>query len=190
MKKGKITRKEIETIKRFEFSAPYKLASSEIGRVKTEVTINYTKKEFHFLDGGKFYLEDSNGGPVVARFKEGDDLDGLFKNMFKTANAFAENEISEANKFVKDDGIVSFKKIDFETSPRVAAKMREEIVAFLKNKPKNKIEFHFGGYARFSSEFAKELFKDKALTKFFDRITVRQMHVFDQTIMNTAIQES
>jgi hypothetical protein len=190
MKKLKITRKEIETIKRFEFSAPYKLASGEIGRVRIEVTINYTKKEFHFLDGGRFYLEDSQGGAVVTRFKEGSDLDGFFKNMFEIANAFAEKEISRANKFVKDDGVVSFEKIGFETSPRVAAKMRDEIIVFLENKPKQKIEFRFGGYARLSSEFAKELFRGKALEKFLGRIILRQIHVFDQAKMTAAIQES
>jgi hypothetical protein len=190
MKKVRVTRKEIETIKRFEFSAPYKFASGEIGRVRTEVTINYTKKEFHFLDGGRFYLQNSQGGAVISHFKKGSDLDDLFKNMFEAATAFAQKEISKTNKFIEDGGFVSFEKIGFDTSSKVAAKMRDEIVAFLENNPKQKIELRFGGYARLSSEFAKELFKGKVLEKFLDRIITRQIHVFDQEKISTAIQES
>ncbi len=101
MKNLKVTKKEIETKRRFEFTAPYSLGRGDIGKVRTEITINYTTKKFHFLDGGRYYLENSKGSPIIARFKKGDKLDAAFKKLFGVATYFAKGELKKSVIHIK-----------------------------------------------------------------------------------------
>jgi hypothetical protein len=91
-------------------------------------------------------------------------------------------------KEISPTATISFEKIDFSTPPKKAAEMREEIITFFKKRPTGKLEFRFGGYARWSQEFANELFKNGALEKYMTKITVFGMHVFDQSMMQEALE--
>lgn len=95
MKKLKVTREKIETVSKFKFTAPYVLQDSDVGNVRTELTINYTKKEYHFLDGGRYHLDNSRGHGVVTSFKEGSVLDITFKELFAKAESFAKKELAK-----------------------------------------------------------------------------------------------
>lgn len=91
---------------------------------------------------------------------------------------------------IEKTATISFKKINFETSIEVAQTMRDEIVTFFKENPKGKLEFDFGGYARLSSEFANELFKDGALDDFMSKIVTRHIHLFDELKLSEAMEAS
>lgn len=83
---------------------------------------------------------------------------------------------------------ISFENVDFETSIEVAKEMREEIISFLKENPDRKIELDFGGYARLSLKFAKELCKGKDFKNNLERISTKEMHLFDGTIIAQALE--
>lgn len=184
----RIIKKEIETVRRFEFSAPYRLKNDDVGRVRTEVTINYAKKTYSFLDSGRYYLESSTGGAVIAKFETGSDLDKLFKELFEAAEVFAEKELRRTYLFISKKGVVSFNDISFDTPVKIANNMRKEVIDFFEKNPKGALEFQFGGFARLSPKFAKELFKGNNLKEYYNKITTRQIHVFDQLIIEEAIK--
>ncbi len=93
-------------------------------------------------------------------------------------------------KNIEKTAVVSFEKVGFKTPVKVAAEMRRDVLAFFKKNPRGKIEFHFGGYARLSAKFAKELLKNDAdgtLAKYLNQIVVRKMHIFDQQLVQEAL---
>ncbi len=85
--------------------------------------------------------------------------------------------------YLQTEGVVSFDKVDHNTSADVAVNMRSEIVKFLESNPKKKVTLDFGGYTRMSKDFAEALFDKNVMHKYLERIGYRQMHVFDRELI-------
>lgn len=83
---------------------------------------------------------------------------------------------------------ILFSHVDHDTSIEVAKSMRDEIVTFFKEHPKGKLELDFGGYARLSEKFARELFQGEDMKNNFKRIATRHIHVFDQIVISEILQ--
>jgi len=90
---------------------------------------------------------------------------------------------------IVDTKTISFNEIHFETPTSVATKMRKEIIKFFEENPNEKIELHFGEYARLSSKFTEELFKDGLLNKYQNQMITREMHVFDGVKIKEALDK-
>jgi hypothetical protein len=85
---------------------------------------------------------------------------------------------------VKKSIEISFDKVDTDSSKDIATEMRQKILDFFKKNPGGIVNLRFGGYARMSNEFAKELFDNQDMADRLDQIVVFGMHVFDQAKFN------
>lgn len=85
---------------------------------------------------------------------------------------------------------ISFTDINFDSPIEEAHKIRDLAVNFLKEKSDGTVNFDFGGCARLSEKFADELFRDKSLLPYRNKITTYGIHVFDQQLLVGAMEKA